>query len=219
MADPNALDNFVARWQTVPRWALYGALVVVAVVAYLIYRTFTAGSSSTEKTASWKNQATSYLRSQGYSANESNDAVNAYANGEQLTPSQVSLIAAAIGSIGLPSGWTSNSAVDAQLANTPSTGPGLLGSASAGSQGNAGGGTTLPGSPYQPNSGQVGGASTNFWSVPAGAAGWSTTFNGIGGQFGVPATTVQNANPNLSKTLWGKIPQGSIVKVPRPAQD
>lgn len=219
MAEPNAANNFMARWQTVPRWALISALIVVGAVSYLLYRKFSGGTTNSEQTTTWKNQATSYLRSQGYSANESNDAVNAYANGEQLTPSQVSLIAAAIGSIGLPSWGGSNSAVTAQLSNTPTTGPGLLGSASAGSEGNAGGGTTLPGSPYQTNSGQVGGASTNFWNVPVGAAGWSTTFNGIGGQFGVPATVVQNANPDLSKTLWGKIPQGSTVKVPRPAQD
>lgn len=219
MAEPNALDNFMARWQTVPRWVLISALVVVGAIAYLIYRSLTSKTSSTEQTQSWAKQATSYLRSQGYSAEDSNAAINAYTNGQQLTPSQVSLVAAAIGSLGLPSGYQSNSAVTAQVENTPGTGPGLLGSASSGTEGNAGGGTTLPGSPYPTNSGQVGGASTNFWNVPVGSAGWSTTFNGIAGQFGVPATTVQNANPNLSKTLWGKIPQGSNVKVPRPAQD
>jgi hypothetical protein len=112
----------------------------------------------------------------------------------------------------------SNSAVTAQLANTPTTGPGLLGSAGAGSEGNAGGGTSLPGSPYPTNSGAGAGSNTtSYWNVPAGAAGWSTTFNGIGQQFGVNPTVVQQANPNMSGTLWGKIPQGSIIKVPRPA--
>lgn len=205
----------MARWQTVPRWALFSALVVAGVVSYLIYRKITASSSS--DTSSWQKSAASYLTSQGYSANDSNDAVSAYANGEQLTPSQVSLIAAAIGAVGMPQNMQSNSAVQAQLANTPTTGPGLLGSASAGSEGNAGGGTTLPGSPYPTNSGTSGGAATNYWNVPVSKAGWSTTFNGIGGQFGVSPAIVQQSNPNLSSTLWGKIPQGSIVKVPRPA--
>jgi hypothetical protein len=213
MTSPNAADSFMARWQTVPRWALFGALVVVGAVSYLIYRGLSSSSNSSTQT--WQTSANSYLTSQGYSASDASAATNAYANGQSLSPSQVSLIAAAIGAVGTPD-VQPNSAVTAQLSNTPSTGPGLLGSASAGSEGNAGGGTTLPGSPYPGNSGTVGG-STNFWNVPVGSAGWSTTFNGIGGQFGVPATTVQQANPNLSKTLWGKIPQGSLVKVPRPA--
>lgn len=203
----------MARWQTVPRWALFGALVVVGAVSYLIYRGLSSSSNSSTQT--WQTSANSYLTSQGYSASDASAATSAYANGQSLSPSQVSLIAAAIGAVGTPD-VQPNSAVTAQLSNAPSTGPGLLGSASAGSEGNAGGGTTLPGSPYPGNSGSVGG-STNFWNVPVGSAGWSTTFNGIGGQFGVPATSVQQANPNLSKTLWGKIPQGSLVKVPRPA--
>lgn len=213
MTSPNAADSFMARWQTVPRWALFGALVVVGAVSYLIYRGLSSSSNSSTQT--WQTSANSYLTSQGYSASDASAATSAYANGQSLSPSQVSLIAAAIGAVGTPD-VQPNSAVTAQLSNTPSTGPGLLGSASAGGEGNAGGGTSMPGSPYPGNSGSVGG-STNFWNVPVGAAGWSTTFNGIGGQFGVPATSVQQANPNLSKTLWGKIPQGSNVKVPRPA--
>ena len=214
MATPNAADSFMARWQTVPRWALFSALVVVGVVSYIIYRKITASSDSGTQT--WETSANSYLVSQGYSVSDASSATSAYANGQSLSPSQVSLIAAAIGAVGTPD-VPSNSAVTAQLANTPSTGPGLLGSASAGSEGNAGGGTTLPGSPYPTNTGAGAGSSTNYWNVPAGAAGWSTTFNGIGGQFGVNPTVVQKANPNLSGSLWGKIPQGSIVKVPRPA--
>lgn len=215
MAEPDAAANFVARWQTVPRWALFSALIVVGAVSYLIYRKVSSSSNSGSQT--WQKSANSYLVSQGYSASDASAATSAYANGQSLSPSQVSLIAAAIGSVGMPdSSVQSNSAVTAQLANTPTTGPGLLGSAGAGSEGNAGGGTSLPGSPYPTNSGQQGGT-TAFWNVPVGSAGWSTTFNGIGSQFSVNPTVVQQANPNLSGTLWGKIPQGSIVKVPRPA--
>lgn len=216
MAEPNAADSFMARWQTVPAWVLFSALVVVGAVSYLLYRKFSSSSSSSSETQSWQTSATSYLTSQGYSQQDASAATSAYANGQSLTPTQVSLIAAAIGSVGTPDSVQPNSAVTAQLANTPSTGPGILGSASAGSEGNAGGGTTLPGSPYPTNSGAVA-SSSSYWTVPVGAAGWSTTFNGIGGQFGVDPKTVQTDNPNLSGTLWGRIPQGSLVKVPRPS--
>jgi len=217
MAEPDAASNFVARWQTVPRWVLVGALIVVGAVSYLIYRKI--NSSSNSSTQTWQTSANSYLVSQGYSASDASAATSAYANGQSLTPTQVSLVAAAIGSVGMPDPPVQqNSAVTAQLANTPTTGVGLLGTAAAGTEGNAGAGTSLPGSPYPGNSATGAGSSnTSYWNVPVGAAGWSTTFNGIGGQFSVPATQVQQANPNLSSTTWGKIPQGSIVKVPRPA--
>lgn len=194
------------RWSTAPRWAIIAVIAVSVLVVFWVVRLSKSdnGSGSTD-TKRWCKDATKWLTDQGYSETDASNAVNAYAGGSSLTPGQVSLVAGAIGSVGMPQSVTPNSAVQAQIANAPATGPQLLG----------GGTSNPPGAPYPANTSSA----SAYWNIKAGAAGWSTTFYGISDQFfgnTSHAAAIQKANPNLAATLWGKIPQGSLVKVQRP---
>lgn len=214
------MDGLWMRWNTAPRWVIIAFIAVTVLAGYWVYQKIsddnTSDNSGTDK--QWKNKAISYLTQQGYSQEDASDAVNAYNNGSSLTPTQVSLVAAAIGAVGMPASSIPNSAVTSQVTSQPTSGPWLLGGGSSTAGVNGGTTSSLPGAPYPAASGTTGGSDTAYWTVVVGQAGWSTTFDGISDQFfgnTSQATALQKLNPNLSNTLYGKLPQGSRVKVPR----
>lgn len=227
-AEPTSTSGTFSRtagyWMSLrsaPLWVRIATIAAIVLVAYWIYHEFSGRKSSTENdTKSWSNSAMDFLSSQGYSQQTSSDAVTAYASGQQLTPSQVQLIASAIGAVGTPDVQQS-STTTSQLADAPSSGPQILGGGT-GNPVSGGTASTTPGAPY-PGSAQpttnAGTTATSYWYVPVGVAGWSSTFSGIAEQFygdSAQAVDLQTANPNLSATTWGKLPIGHLIKVPRP---
>lgn len=208
--------GFLTWWSTVPRWAFIAIIAAILIAGYYFYTHFYGKTSSAKTSKTWASQANSYLSSQGYPADTSHEAIHNYVSGQALTPSQIVLVASAIGALGSAPGITNTSQQDAQLASAPSSGTGILGGG-AGSIGSGSESTTLPGSPYPGDPATaVTTTATNFWNVTVGAAGWSTTWQGIAQQFGTTAAAVQAANPGINiPQSYAKIPQGDTVKVPR----
>lgn len=216
--------GLLTRWSTVPPWVIIVSIVAMLVVGYWIYRKFSSTNSGTSATTNWASQATEYLVSQGYESQTSHEAIHNYVSGQPLTPSQITLVASAIGYMGSAPGVSTDATTTGQLSSAPAGGTGSLG-AGGNPAGSASVTSTMPGSPY-PGSGT--GSSTtsttagttapvSYWYVPIGVAGWSTTWQGIADQFGVSVGSVQAANSNINvKTTYGRLPTGQTVKVPRP---
>jgi hypothetical protein len=207
------MAGLMTRWSDVPRWAIIATIVVLIVAAYWIYKKFSSSSSSISGNSKWGSSAIAFLESQGYERETSSEAVRNYLTGQPLTPSQITLVASAIGAIGTPD-VQSDPTTTGQLASTPSSGIGTLGGGSGG-VGSGGTASTAPGSPY-PGGGTTGATPVSYWSVPIGVAGWSTTWEGIANQFGVSPAAIQAANPQIKvSTVYGQLPTGATVKVPR----
>jgi hypothetical protein len=206
--------GLLTRWNTVPRWVLIAFIVAIAIAGYWIYQHFSSSNSGTSDTSSWRNSAIDFLTSQGYEASTSQEAIDNYVNGRPLSPSQIVLVAAAIGALGVPTNVTSNATTQAQLSTSGDSGLGTVGG------GTGQGGVAVAGSPYPGAGGTASTTSTDgllgFWYVPVGVAGWSTTWQGIANQFGVSTQALMAANPTITvTTTYGRLPVGTTVKVPR----
>lgn len=204
-----------------PRWVLIASIVASLVVGYWIYTIVKSSGSDSSSggtdTKTWTTSAMAFLTGQGYSAQTSQDAVHAYVHGQPLTPSQIQLIASAIGAIGLPSGVSSSATTTGQLSSAPASGTQLLGGGT-GNPSTGGTASTTPGAPYPGSATAADVTATSYWYVPVGVAGWSSTFSGIAQQFygdSAQAVSLQQLNPNLSTTTYGKLPVGKVIKVPR----
>lgn len=206
--------GLLTRWNTVPPWVLIVSIAAIAVAGYWIYHHFSSSNSGTSDTSSWRNAAVDFLVSQGYEAATSQEAIDNYVNGRPLSPSQIVLVAAAIGALGIPTNVTSNGTTQAQLSTAGDSGLGTVGG------GTGQGGSAVAGSPY-PGSGSIASTTSTtgplgYWYVPVGVAGWSTTWQGIANQFGVSTQALMAANPNITvTTTYGRLPVGATVKVPR----
>lgn len=227
-------DGPIARLKSAPPKVLIAITVVLILAGYLIYREIKSKSSSSS-TNSWASAAKTSLNNQGYQPEISSEAIDAYANGQSLNPAQISLVATAIGSVGTPDGFTGNATSQAAVDSTPSSGPHALG----GGTGGVGSGTntsatttpvttsgtattaqtasvfTTPPAQATPPASADGAATSAFWYVPVLTAGYSTTFEGIAQQFGTTPQAVAAANPSIDQTIYGKLPMGSTIKVPR----
>lgn len=214
---PNSTETggLLTRWKDVPPWVIIAIIAATLVAGYLIYTQFSSKSSGTGSSKKWESQAFNFLESQGYPNDTSREAISNYVNGQTLTPSQITLVAAAIGSVGTPPNLASSPTTTAQITNAPSSGPQVLGGGtSAVSGGGSGSSTSYPGTGNSTSDDST--VTTSYWFVPVGVAGWSTTFAGIANQFGTAtAQQLQTLNPNLSSTTYGRIPVGSTIKVPR----
>jgi len=206
--------GLLTRWSDVPRWVIIASIVAIAIAAYWIYHAFSSSSSGTSDTSNWRNSAIDFLTSQGYEAATAQEAIDNYVNGRPLSPSQIVLVAAAIGALGIPPNVTSNATTQAQLSTAGDSGLGTVGA------GTGQGGVAVAGSPY-PGSGSTATTTSTegflgYWYVPVGVAGWSTTWQGIANQFGVSTQALMAANPNIPvTTTYGRLPVGATVKVPR----
>ena len=220
---PNStrMSGLAQRWSDVPRWAIIAFIAAIVLAGYWIYTRYSSNSSGPG--GQWSSHAVSFLVSQGYEKDTSQEAIDNYVNGQSLTPSQIVLVAASIGALGTPSSPASDNAVTtAQLSSAPPSGPQILGGGTS-SVGAGGSASSLPGSPQASSSipaiadsTTTGTSDPAYWYVPVGVAGWSTTFAGIAEQFGtLTPTELQSDNPGLQKTTYGRIPVGSTVKIPR----
>jgi hypothetical protein len=206
--------GLLTRWSDVPRWVIIASIAAIAIAGYLLYRHFSSSNTGTSGTSSWRTAAIDFLTSQGYDQATSTEAIDNYVNGRPLSPSQIVLVAAAIGALGVPTSVTSDATTQAQLSTAGDSGLGTVGG------GTGQGGTAVAGSPY-PGAGSTATTTSTtgplgYWYVPVGVAGWSTTWQGIANQFGVSTQALMAANPNITVTsTYGRLPVGATVKVPR----
>jgi hypothetical protein len=178
-----------------PRWLVFGVVLAGGLLAYWF---FSVRESETPQ-MSWRDRAVELLVERGYYRPNAERAVNSYLNGGHMTAEDVALITIVLRALGQPP--------KNEKAAQPSSPT-----------------TEYPGDPIdipndEPNydlpSGVLPG---EYWYVPVAPAGWSSTFNGISLQFyGTTshAALIQQVNPGLQSTTYGKLPVGATVKVPR----
>lgn len=181
-----SVADVVTTIRDAPRWVLISVVVVGGLLAWYLLR----GRDTTEADyGDWRSRAVALLVERGYNREASERAVGRYLDGGYLGPEDVSLIAIVIRSLGTP---------DMRTEAPSETSPNYLDNSN-------------PGTEYADSF-------SAYWYVPAAPAGWSSTFNGISQQFygdTARAVLLQQSNPNLSETTYGKLPVGAMVKVPR----
>lgn len=184
-----SFSDIISTVREAPRWLIITVVIGGGLLAYW----FLSGRERSDTTAQdygdWRSRAIELLVERGYYRPSAERAVNAYLDGGFMGPEDIALITIVIRALGTP--------------DMPSNTQGA-------------GDTTLPDISSYPI--DTGGDIASYWYVQAGPAGWSSTFNGIALQFygnTSRATMLQEINPNLSTTTYGKLPVGSRVKVPR----
>lgn len=188
---PTMTQNVVGTAQTLPRWAFVAIVGGAALVTWWLISEY---KSSEPKETSWTDRATALLTSRGYTNNQITDALNHYYRGG-MTVQEQDMIAQVIRAIGTPDmPETSITEVPPPSPVTPSGRP-----------------EDTP-TPIPDNNG------TAYWYVTSMGFGWTSSFRGIAQQlYGDPnkGYLLQQVNPGLATSDYGKLPIGTIVKIPR----
>lgn len=187
-------------------YLLVGILIAVGGVVWWYYfhkSSNSSGSSDSSDSDDWGKRAHDLLISRGYKTSDVNSAINHYLNGGALSPQDLTLISVAIRALGTPDiPNDSPSVIPANPWNSP--GP---------SQPS---GTTASTSDTPA---QDAGQSISYWYVVSAGIGWTSTYRGISQQFYNStsyASKILLANPNVNvPTVYGQIPIGTTIKVPR----
>lgn len=184
-----SFSDVVNTVREAPRWLIVSVVIVGGVLAWWLISGRSRPDTTEADYGDWRSRAIELLVERGYYRPTAEKAVDAYLNGGFMGPEDITLITIVMRALGTP-----------DIPNRTS----------------GGGNTSLPDISTLPV--DSGGDSVSYWYVQAAPAGWSSTFNGIALQFygnTSRATLLQEINPNLSTTTYGKIPAGSRVKVPR----
>jgi hypothetical protein len=148
-------------------------------------------AASGPQNQTWTEQAIESLTAQGYNRTDIDTAIDHYLHGG-MTAKDAQIISAAIASVGTPD--MPNVPTDQVV--TPATG-------------------------VSPNSGVADATDSPdimYWYVVSTGVGWTSSFSGIAQQFygdSGKGSIIQQLNPNVSTTTYGRIPPGVRIKVPR----
>ncbi|MGE3429259.1 MAG: hypothetical protein AB7I44_21130 [Hyphomicrobiaceae bacterium] len=183
----NTFSDVIATVKDAPRWLIITVVIAGGLLAYWLVSGKETVDTTAQDYGDWRSRAIEMLVERGYYRASAERAVDAYLNGGFMGPEDISLMTIVIRAMGAPARGTAESGTD-----------------------------SLPDISSYPI--DTGGDISSYWYVQAAPAGWSSTFNGIAQQFygdTSRAVMLQEINPGLSTTTYGKIPMGSRVKVPR----